>query len=94
VHARRVQGQEAGGPKGVYVSVSDYPPGSGGRSVTATTEVVYVMATGRLRIRHASGEVDLEAGDSISFEPGETRAAFNVMDEPARLIVIHQPESA
>jgi mannose-6-phosphate isomerase-like protein (cupin superfamily) len=94
VHARHIQGREAGGPKGVYVSVSDYPPGSGGGSVTAMTKVVYVVAPGRLRIRHDSGEVDLEAGDSISFEPGESRAAFNVTDEPARLVVIHQPESA
>lgn len=92
VEPRRVQGKEAGGPLGVYVSISEYPPGSGGQSSTAATEVVYVVMEGTLHIDHDDGADDLTVGDSISFAPGESRAAHNTSDRHARLIVIHQPE--
>lgn len=92
VIARRIQGREAGGPRGVYVSLSEYPPGSGGSSVTATTEVVYVVIEGTMRIEHDNGFDELSAGDSIAFEPGESRSAHNLSDTMARLIVIHQPD--
>jgi uncharacterized cupin superfamily protein len=87
-----VQGKEAGGPTGVYVSISDYPPGGGGQSVTAATEVVYLVMEGTLHIEHDHGSEELNVGDSISFAPGESRAAHNTSDHHARLIVIHQPE--
>lgn len=90
---RRIQGREAGGPSGVYVSISDYPSGSGGDSVTATTEVVYVVMEGTMRIDHDHGSEVLSVGDSISFEPGEGRSAHNDSAFLARLIVIHQPDS-
>lgn len=92
VAPRRVQGKEAGGPTGVYVSISEYPPGSGGQSVTATTEVVYLVMEGTLHIEHDQGSDDLTVGDSISFAPGESRAAHNTTGQHARLIVIHQPQ--
>jgi quercetin dioxygenase-like cupin family protein len=92
VTPRRVQGREAGGPSGVFVSISEYPPGSGGQSTTASTEVVYLVMAGSIRVRHDLGEELLGTGDSISFEPGESRAAYNDGTEPARLVVIHQPE--
>lgn len=93
VFPRRIQGREAGGPAGVYVSISDYPPGTGGESVTATTEVVYVVMEGTMRIDHDFGSAVLGVGDSISFEPGEGRSAHNDTSSLARLIVIHQPEA-
>ena len=91
VTSRRVQGGEAGGPQEVLVSVSEYPPGTGGSSVTAPTEVVYLVMEGTLRIEHDGGHDDLSAGDSISFAPGEHRSAHNIGTEHARLIVIHRP---
>lgn len=91
VHSRRVQGKEAGGPHELLVSISEYPPGTGGASVTAPTEVVYLVMEGTLRIEHDNGSDDLSTGDSISFAPGEHRSAHNVGDAMARLVVIHRP---
>jgi len=74
------------------VSISEYPPGSGGESTTSETEVIYVVLLGRLEITHGSGFEELEAGDSISFSAGEPRAAHNRSGQPARLLVIHQDQ--
>lgn len=90
VTARRIQGREAGGAEGVYVSISEYPPGSGGDSIAGVAEVVYVVLKGTLRITSDDQAVDLSAGDSVSFAAGENRSAHNDTEQHARLLVIHQ----
>lgn len=90
VTARRVQGREAGGPESLYVSISDYPPGSGGSSTIGDNEVVYVVLAGEIRVLHSGTVSDLAAGDSVSFAAGEDRATFNATNADARLLVIHQ----
>lgn len=90
VTAHRVQGREAGGPRSMSVSISEYPPGSGGESSLGQGEVVYVVLEGRMRVVHAGEEIDLDVGDSVSFGVGDDRASYNVGDEHARLLVIHQ----
>ncbi len=90
VTARRIQGREAGGPDGVYVSISEYPPGSGGDSIAGLAEVVYVILMGTMLITSDDGDAELSTGDSVSFAPGENRSAHNATDQHARLLVIHQ----
>lgn len=90
VVARRIQGREAGGPQSLSVTISEYPPGSGGESSIGASEVVYVVLAGQMRIVHRGTPMDLSVGDSVSFGVGDDRASYNVTGEHARLLVIHQ----
>ena len=90
VRPRRVQGREAGGPESLAVSISQYPPGSGSRELVPSPGcLVYVVVEGRVEVEHEGGIEELAKGDSISFMPGEKRAARNTSDARATLIVIH-----
>lgn len=92
VHAQRLQGLEAGGPTGLWVGRSSYPPGASAELAPTQGDTVYVVLSGRLTVTlPGPEEVVLEASDSLHLPIGTTRAVRNSTEQEATLLVVMRP---
>ncbi|MFD0689667.1 cupin domain-containing protein [Actinomadura fibrosa] len=95
VAARRLQGAEAGGPDGLTVGISHYPPGATVDPAATAGDTVYVVLAGRLTLTsHDDGRtLALGRHDSVHLPVGEVRSLRNEGDDDAVLLVVMRPPS-
>lgn len=84
----RLQGFEAGGPKGSWVGLSHFLPGGGAGPDSSPLEKVYVVLAGALTVRANGEEVTLRALDSCCIPGGEVREVKNLGNEVVTMIVV------
>lgn len=88
IHARRLQGHEAGPTDRFWVGMSTYPPGSSADQSPAAQETVYVVVSGSLVLSLDDGDHDLHAGDSVHLPRGTVRGVTNTSEDDAQLLVV------
>lgn len=88
VHARRLQGHEAGSTERFWVGMSTYPPGSSAETSAAAQETVYVVLAGTLLLSAEDEDHELHAGDSVHLPRGTVRSVTNISDDDAQLLVV------
>ena len=95
VRAHRLQGGEVSGASFCAIGLSCYAPGGRAEMDASPQEKLYVLLSGELTVRLASGEhTVLRPFDSCRIEPNEMRAVENLGGDEAILLVITPPPTA
>lgn len=88
MRALRLQGFEAGGPKGFWTGLSHFLPGGGAGPDPSPLEKVYIVLAGRVTVRAEGEEAVLGPMDSCFIGPDVTREVRNEGNEVATMLVV------
>ena len=84
----RLQGFEEGGPRNQWVAFSQFLPGGGAGPDATPLEKVYVVLEGEMTVIISGVETVLQAMDSCTIAPNETREIINRSNHVCKMLVV------